>query len=115
MVCAHQSRTPERSHRGMSANRAVVIDRWMNKDGKRTGRYGVGMCWRARFVDDQGFSHLCQCVLVRGFCPGAKPKRRVCPLVSHGADSVDELCPSGFESSAVTGDRWLGEFGGCEL
>jgi hypothetical protein len=37
----------------MSANRAVVIDRWMNKDGKRTGRYGVGMCWRARLVDDQ--------------------------------------------------------------
>jgi hypothetical protein len=38
----------------MSANRAVVIDRWTNKDGKRTGRYGVGMRWRARFVDDQG-------------------------------------------------------------
>ena len=38
----------------MSANRAVVIDRWMNKDGKRTGRYGFGMRWRARFVDDQG-------------------------------------------------------------
>ena len=36
-------------------------------------------------------------------------------LVSGGADPVDELCPSGFESSAVTGDRWLGEFGGCEL
>jgi len=27
----------------MNANRAVVIDRWTNKDGKRTGRYGVGM------------------------------------------------------------------------
>src|ERR1700746_3929533 len=39
----------------------------------------------------------------------------VCLLVSGGADSVDELCPSGFESSAVTGDRWLGEFGGCQL
>jgi hypothetical protein len=38
----------------MSANGAVVINRWMNKDGKRTGRYGVGMRWRARFVDDRG-------------------------------------------------------------
>ena len=38
----------------MNSNRAVIIDRWMNKDGKRTGRYGVGMRWRARFVDDQG-------------------------------------------------------------
>ena len=99
----------------MSANRAVVIDRWMNKDGKRTGRYAVGMRWRARFVDDQAARICGNAVLVRGFCPGAKPKRRVCPLVSHGADSVDELCPSSFESLAVTGDRWLGEFGGCEL
>jgi hypothetical protein len=39
----------------------------------------------------------------------------VCSLVSRGADSVDELRPPGFESSAVTGDRWLGELGGCEL
>ena len=36
-------------------------------------------------------------------------------LASRGADSVDELCPPGFESSAVAGDRRLGEFGGCEL
>ena len=38
----------------MNANRAVIIDRWVNKDGKHTSRYGVGMRWRARFVDDQG-------------------------------------------------------------
>jgi hypothetical protein len=38
----------------VNANRADIIDRWMNKDGKRTGRYGVGMRWRARFVDVQG-------------------------------------------------------------
>jgi hypothetical protein len=43
-----------REQEAMNSNRAVVIDRWMNKDGKRTGRYGVGMRWRARFVDDQG-------------------------------------------------------------
>jgi hypothetical protein len=38
----------------MNANRAVIIDRWVNKDGKHTSRYGVGMRWRARFVDDAG-------------------------------------------------------------
>jgi hypothetical protein len=38
----------------MNSNRAVVIDRWVNKDGKHTSRYGVGQRWRARFVDDQG-------------------------------------------------------------
>ena len=54
-------------------------------------------------------------VLVRGSCRGAKPKQRVCPLVSHGADSVDELGPSGFKSPPVTGDRRLGQLGGCEL
>jgi hypothetical protein len=54
-------------------------------------------------------------VLVRGSCGGAKAKQRVCPLVSHGADSVDEFRPSGFKSSAVAGDRRLGELGGCEL
>jgi hypothetical protein len=47
------------------------------------------------------------------------PRRCVVPvvwfLVSRGEDSVDELGPSGFESSTVAGDRRLGEFGGCEL
>jgi hypothetical protein len=41
--------------------------------------------------------------------------KRVCPLVSQGADSVDELGPSGFKSPAVTVDRRPGELGGCEL
>jgi hypothetical protein len=36
-------------------------------------------------------------------------------LVSRGADSVDEIRPPGFKSSAVTVDRWLGELRGCEL
>jgi hypothetical protein len=54
-------------------------------------------------------------VLVRGSCRGAKPKQRVSPLVSDGADSVDELGPSGFKSPPVTDDRRLGELGGCEL
>jgi pyruvate carboxylase len=47
------------------------------------------------------------------------PRRCVVPavrfLVSRGADSVDELCPPGFESSTVAGDRRLGQLGGCEL
>jgi len=36
------------------------------------------------------------------------------PTVSGGADSVDELCPSGFESLAVTGDRWGEELAKCK-
>jgi hypothetical protein len=54
-------------------------------------------------------------VLVPGSCRGATPKQRAFPLVSHGADSVDELGPSGFKSPPVTDDRRLGELGGCEL
>ena len=63
----------------MSANHAVVIDRWMNKDGKRTGRYGVGMCWRARFVDDQGCSHLCQCGIGSRLLPGRQTEAACVP------------------------------------
>ena len=32
--------------------RAGVEDRWHRADGKQTARYGVGMRWRARYVDD---------------------------------------------------------------
>jgi hypothetical protein len=38
----------------MNPNRAVVLDRWNTKDGKRTARYGGGMRWWARFIDDAG-------------------------------------------------------------
>jgi len=36
-------------------------------------------------------------------------------LVSRRADSIDQIRPPGFESSAVTGDHWLGELVGGEL
>ena len=34
--------------------RAGVDDRWHKSNGERTGRYGVGMRWRARYTDDTG-------------------------------------------------------------
>ncbi len=37
--------------------RAGVEDRWHNADGEKSGRYGVGMRWRARYVDDTGREH----------------------------------------------------------
>lgn len=36
------------------SSKAIIIDRWITKDRKRTGRYGVGMRWRAGFADDTG-------------------------------------------------------------
>lgn len=37
-----------------SGRRAGVDDRWHKSNGERTGRYGVGMRWRARYTDDTG-------------------------------------------------------------
>jgi hypothetical protein len=37
--------------------RSGVEDRWHKSSGERTARYGVGMRWRARYVDDQGREH----------------------------------------------------------
>jgi integrase len=37
--------------------RAGVEDRWHRADGKQTARYGVGMRWRARYVDEDGREH----------------------------------------------------------
>ena len=55
-------------------------------------------------------------IVPRSLCTtSTRTGQHLWPTVSGGADSVDELCPSGFEALAVTGDRWLGEFGGCEL
>jgi integrase len=34
--------------------RAGVEDRWTKTNGERASRYGIGMRWRARYVDDQG-------------------------------------------------------------
>jgi hypothetical protein len=36
-------------------------------------------------------------------------------LASRRADSIDQIRPPGFESSAGAVDRRLGELGGCEL
>ena len=32
--------------------RAAVEDRWHKSNGERTGRYGIGFRWRARYTDD---------------------------------------------------------------
>ena len=37
--------------------RAGVEDRWHRADGQQTARYGVGMRWRARYVDEDGREH----------------------------------------------------------
>jgi hypothetical protein len=37
--------------------RAGVEDRWYRADGKQKARYGVGMRWRARYVDEYGREH----------------------------------------------------------
>lgn len=34
-----------------------VEDRWYKSDGQRAGRYGIGMRWRARYVDDDQREH----------------------------------------------------------
>jgi integrase len=39
------------------SRRAGVEDRWHTSNGDRARRYGVGMRWRARYVDDQGREH----------------------------------------------------------
>jgi hypothetical protein len=41
----------------MRNRRAGVEDRWYKSNGEKTTRYGVGMRWRARYVDDQGREH----------------------------------------------------------
>jgi integrase len=43
--------TQRRSRRG------GVEDRWTKTNGDKTNRYGVGMRWRARYVDEQGREH----------------------------------------------------------
>ena len=37
--------------------RAGVEDRWYRSDGEKGSRYGVGMRWRARYVDERGTEH----------------------------------------------------------
>jgi integrase len=37
--------------------RAGVEDRWYKANGEKANRYGVGMRWRARYVDDRGQEH----------------------------------------------------------
>ena len=37
--------------------RAGVEDRWHKANGERASRYGIGMRWRARYVDDNGREH----------------------------------------------------------
>ena len=37
--------------------RAGVEDRWYKSNGEKTNRCGVGMRWRARYVDDRGREH----------------------------------------------------------
>lgn len=37
--------------------RSGVEDRWVRADGERSTRYGVGLRWRARYVDDHGREH----------------------------------------------------------
>jgi hypothetical protein len=37
--------------------RAGVEDRWQKSHGDRAARYGIGMRWRARYVDDDGREH----------------------------------------------------------
>ena len=37
--------------------RAGVEDRWYKSNGEKANRYGVGMRWRARYVDDQSREH----------------------------------------------------------
>jgi integrase len=49
--------------------RAGVEDRWHTSNGAQSGRYGVGMRWRARYVDDQGREH------AKGFTRKAEAQR----------------------------------------
>ena len=37
--------------------RGGVEDRWIKSNGEKTNRHGVGMRWRARYVDDRGREH----------------------------------------------------------
>lgn len=37
--------------------RSGVEDRWIKNNGEKSTRHGVGMRWRARYVDDQGREH----------------------------------------------------------
>ncbi|UUO03625.1 N-terminal phage integrase SAM-like domain-containing protein [Mycolicibacterium novocastrense] len=37
--------------------RAGVEDRWQRADGQHSSRHGVGLRWRARYVDDEGREH----------------------------------------------------------
>ena len=37
--------------------RAGVEDRWYKANGEKASRRGVGMRWRARYVDDRGREH----------------------------------------------------------
>ena len=37
--------------------RAGVEDRWHKSNGEKAARYGIGMRWRARYVDDEGREH----------------------------------------------------------
>ncbi len=39
------------------SRRAGVEDRWIKANGEKTSRHGVGMRWRARYVDDRGREH----------------------------------------------------------
>ena len=39
------------------SRRAGVEDRWIKATGEKTSRHGVGMRWRARYVDDRGREH----------------------------------------------------------
>src|SRR5262249_32827626 len=36
---------------------AGVEDRWLRSDGQLSNRHGIGMRWRARYVDDHGREH----------------------------------------------------------
>jgi hypothetical protein len=79
----------------MNANRAVIIDRWVNKDGKHASRYGVGMRWRARFVDDQGkeqtkaFARSKALVRLRDLVVGRASLQRKSQIPSIGAIAPD--------------------------
>ncbi|OHT80483.1 site-specific integrase [Mycobacteroides chelonae] len=48
--------------------RAGVEDRWHKKDGTPTSNYGIGLRWRARYVDDEGRER------ARGFATKASGK-----------------------------------------
>ena len=39
------------------SRRAGVAGRWIKANGEKTSRHGVGMRWRARYVDDRGREH----------------------------------------------------------